>query len=153
MTALRVGEQAKGRSTVNGWIVAGLMAIATVLLLPAVFDGGVTANRSHADAKHAEAAEIRTRLREGRCHSPIERYFAPTRGTVLLLCQMTADPNGIWGGRVLRIASNGEWLGSRSYEATCMVAHRQYWRWVLRRDGYVPAGGNVIRQLEMLAGL
>lgn len=167
MTAIPAHEVKSSRRTAATVLLIVVMAVplsiaafALWLDLPAepvpseaVYDAGVSANQEHANGKHAEAVEVRDRLARGNCYSPIQRYYAPVRGTALLLCQMTPDPAGVWGGRVVRIASNGAWLGSSSYEASVFAGPRSYFDWVIKRDGYIPAGPEVIQQLKLLAGL
>ena len=91
-------------------------------------------NAPHANSKHAEAEAIRTAYRNSTCYAT-EAWYSPTRGTVLVLCQLDAVQ---WGGMVFRFTENNgqRLLGGDAYEATCFAAERAYWENVLVRDGY-----------------
>ena len=114
--------------------IAGVAVMAAVLL--------IVRNVAHADSKHREAELVRETYKTGQCVA-VEAYFSPTRGTVLVLCQMPSG--GLVGGMVFRFAENGgaRLLGADAYEATCFVADRAYWRRVIIRDGYWTIGGYV----------
>lgn len=111
--------------------LAGVVVLAGMLL--------IVRNVSHANAKHAEAEAIRTSFRNGLCVST-DAWYSPTRGTVLVLCQLDAVN---WGGMVFRFTENNgqTFLGADAYEATCFAADRTYWERVRVRDGYWSLGG------------
>jgi len=89
------------------------------------------------DARHPEAATIRTHYRQGLCQGT-ELYFAPVRGTVLVLCGVPGSPE--WGGLIYRVSEKGgsRLLDGEAYEVTVFTASRRYWTNVITRDGYFP---------------
>lgn len=92
------------------------------------------------DAHHPEASSIRTHYRGGVCEG-LELYFAPVRGTVLVLCGIPGSAE--WGGLIYRVTErNGtRLLDGQAYEVTVFAASRRYWTNVVIRDGYLPLAG------------
>lgn len=114
-----------------------VMAAVSVVLLAGVLL--VVRNASHANTKHAEAETVRSAYRDGLCVST-EAWYSPTRGSVLVLCQLDAV---MYGGMIFRFTENNgqRFLGNDAYEATVFAADRAYWERVRVRDGYWSLGG------------
>jgi len=129
MAAAAIMPRRRGNPAVL--VAAGVVLVVGVLL--------VARNVAHANAKHAEAEAIRAAYLNGLCVAA-EAWFSPTRGTVLVLCQLDAVN---WGGMVFRFTENNgqTLLGENAYEATCFAADRAYWERVRVRDGYWALGG------------
>lgn len=102
----------------------------------------ITRNREHADAKHPEATLLREAAYAGGPCQQYELYVAPIKGTVLALCQPEgAELDALWLGVAWRVFENNATKAltpDEAYEVTCMMAPYRYWRWIVRRDGYVP---------------
>ena len=90
-----------------------------------------------AAARHPEADSIKLARKNGTCEGS-ELYFAPVRGTVLMLCGI--ENTDQWGGLIWRVTENqGAVILSQgdAYEVTVFSAGREYWNKVIVRDGYV----------------
>ena len=120
---------AVARAVVNYGLILGLALV--------VFWLGAMLLSVDIDAKHPEAPAVRTFYREGTCEGT-ELWFAPVRGTVLVLCGIPQSP--LWGGMIYRVTErNGDrLLNEDAYEATVLCDKRRYWDRVIVRDGYFP---------------
>lgn len=142
----------KGTNASAGRVFLTVFLLATLAFAGVALALGVLElpNTAHADAYHPEAVSARQAMRDGKCLS-LQAHYSSSRGTVLILCQLSEDE---WAGQVARVSMNGgqTFLADSCYECTLFVASWRYWSHVLVRDGYDTIPPELLDKLQAYMG-